>query len=69
MGYGARQVSELEQTIAAVECDLVLVGTPIDLERLVKIAKPSMRVRYELDERAKRLLGIEIERALARSHV
>ena len=67
MGYGARQVSELEQTISAVDCDLVLVGTPIDLERLVKIAKPSMRVRYELDERAKRLLGLEIERVLARS--
>jgi len=37
--------------------DLVLVGTPLDLERVLKIDKPSMRVRYELDERAKRLLG------------
>jgi predicted GTPase len=65
MGYGARQVSELERTINAVDCDLVLVGTPIDLERLLKIDKPSMRVRYELDERAKRRLGEEVVRALS----
>jgi len=65
MGYGERQVSELERTINAVDCDLVLIGTPIDLERLLKIDKPSMRVRYELDERAKRLLGEEVVRALS----
>jgi predicted GTPase len=65
MGYGARQVSELEQTIRAVDCDLVLVGTPIDLGRLLSIDKPWMRVGYELDERAKRLVGQAVMRALA----
>jgi predicted GTPase len=67
MGYGATQVSELQQTINAVDCDLVLIGTPIDLERLLEIDKPAMRVSYELDERAKEQLTSEIERAVKRS--
>ena len=50
MGYGERQISELEETIAATDCDIVLVATPIDLRRVLKIDKPSMRVRYELQE-------------------
>lgn len=50
MGYGDKQVRELEKTINAVDCDLVLVGTPIDLTRVLKIKKPSQRVRYELQE-------------------
>jgi predicted GTPase len=50
MGYGDAQVRELEQTINAVDADLVLIGTPIDLKRIVKINKPSQRVRYELQE-------------------
>ena len=67
MGYGATQVSELQQTINAVDCDLVLIGTPIDLERLLKIDKPAMRVSYELGEKAKEQLTSEIERAVKRS--
>jgi predicted GTPase len=51
MGYGRKQIRELEQTINAVACDLVLIGTPIDLGRILKIDKPTMRVRYELEER------------------
>ncbi len=51
MGYGERQMRELEQTINAVPCDLVLIGTPIDLGRLLRINKPALRVRYELEER------------------
>ena len=51
MGYGEKQMKELEQTINAVPCDLVLIGTPIDLGRMLKISKPSMRVTYELAER------------------
>ncbi|MGD8450705.1 MAG: cyclic 2,3-diphosphoglycerate synthase [Phycisphaerae bacterium] len=51
MGYGDTQVKELEQTINAVDCDLVLIGTPIDLGRMLKINKPTMRVLYELEER------------------
>jgi predicted GTPase len=50
MGYGDKQIRELEKTINAVDCDLVLIGTPIDLTRVLKIKKPSQRVRYELQE-------------------
>lgn len=50
MGYGETQTRELEQTINAADCDLVLIGTPIDLNRVVKIKKPTQRVRYELQE-------------------
>lgn len=50
MGYSAMQVSELEQTINNTPCDLVLVATPIDLARLIKIGHPFQRVGYELQE-------------------
>lgn len=48
MGYGENQIKELEKTINNAEVDLVIIGTPIDLTRLMKINKPSQRVRYEL---------------------
>jgi predicted GTPase len=51
MGYGDKQVAELARTIAATPADLVIIATPIDLRRLITIDKPSVRVRYELDER------------------
>lgn len=50
MGYGEKQIKELEQTINAVECDAVVVGTPIDLTRIMKVNKPTYRVKYELQE-------------------
>jgi predicted GTPase len=50
MGYGARQIQELEETINATPCDLVIVATPIDLRRVLQINRPSQRVRYELQE-------------------
>jgi predicted GTPase len=50
MGYGRKQMAELEQTINAVPCDLVLIGTPIDLGRMLKLNKPALRVSYELEE-------------------
>ena len=50
MGYGDLQTKELEQTINAIDADLVIIGTPIDLSRVVKINKPTQRVRYELQE-------------------
>jgi predicted GTPase len=50
MGYSPKQVKELEETVDKVPCDLVLVATPIDLRRVMRIEKPSMRVRYELQE-------------------
>ena len=50
IGYGPRQVKELEKTINATPCELVMVATPIDLRRVVQISKPCDRVRYELQE-------------------
>jgi predicted GTPase len=50
MGYGSKQIKELEETINAAEADLVIIGTPIDLNRVVRMNKPSQRVRYELQE-------------------
>jgi predicted GTPase len=47
MGYDAAQIKDLEETIAAIDCDLVLFATPIHLPALLKISQPSMRVRYE----------------------
>jgi len=48
MGYGKEQISELEATINAADADLVLIATPIDLSRVMRIKLPTMRVRYEL---------------------
>ncbi|MDX1389505.1 MAG: cyclic 2,3-diphosphoglycerate synthase [Acidobacteriota bacterium] len=53
MGYGDEQVRELEATVRATPCDLVLVGTPIDLRRLIEFDKPALRVTYDLAERGK----------------
>ena len=50
MGYGPKQIKELEQTIDATPCDLVVSGTPIDLSRVLKTKKPIIHMRYELDE-------------------
>ena len=50
MGYGKEQMADLGQTISNTPCDLVIIATPIDLRRVVKIDKPSQRVRYELQE-------------------
>jgi predicted GTPase len=52
MGYGDAQVKDLEETINKTECDSVIIGTPIDLGRLLKINKPSTRVIYELGDEA-----------------
>jgi predicted GTPase len=50
MGYGKQQVKDLEKTIDKTDCDSVIIGTPIDLNRIVKIKKPSTRVFYDLEE-------------------
>jgi len=50
MGYGEQQMKDLEDTIAKVDCDLVVIATPIDLGRIVKFNKPTVRVTYELAE-------------------
>jgi len=51
MGYGNKQIEDLEKTINKSDVDLVVIATPIDLGRLIKINKPSVRVGYELKER------------------
>jgi predicted GTPase len=50
MGYGEEQTRDLEATINRSDVDLVIIGTPIDLKRVIKINKPAQRVRYELQE-------------------
>ena len=50
MGYGGDQIADLEETINATPADLVLIATPIDLGRLIRINRPYQRVRYELQE-------------------
>jgi predicted GTPase len=62
MGYGAEQIRELEETINRTPCDVVVVGTPIDLTRVLSIDKPSVRVGYELREIVPGRLAAEVER-------
>jgi len=50
MGYGEQQMKDLEATIEKTECDAVIIGTPIDLRRVIKINKPTVRVTYDLQE-------------------
>jgi predicted GTPase len=50
MGYGRRQMEELRETIERSDADLVLIGTPIDLRRVIELDKPSLRVTYKLQE-------------------
>jgi predicted GTPase len=50
MGYGTRQLKDLEATINRTKCDAVVIGTPIDLNRIINIRKPSTRVYYNLQE-------------------
>jgi predicted GTPase len=50
MGYGKKQMQDLEETINRSDCDVVVIGTPIDLRRVIKINKPATRVKYYLKE-------------------
>jgi len=50
MGYGAEQISDLEKTIDATDCDSVLIATPMDLTRILRIDKPTVKVGYDLQE-------------------
>jgi len=61
MGYGEAQMKELEETINATDCDLVLIATPIDLGRLLNLNRPSLRATYELGEEAKAALKQVVE--------
>jgi predicted GTPase len=50
MGYGRKQMEDLRETIERCDADLVLIGTPIDLRRLIELDKPALRVTYKLQE-------------------
>jgi len=64
MGYGDAQIAELEATIRRTPCDVVVIGTPIDLTRVLKLDKPAVRVRYDLREQVPGRLEAEIVRAI-----
>jgi predicted GTPase len=64
VGYGEQQIRDLEETINRVDCDVVLIGTPIDLRRVVHLNKPALRVGYELKEREAGLLAQTLKRYL-----
>lgn len=53
MGYGKKQIKDLEESINRADCDTVVIGTPIDLRRIININKPATRVRYYLKELSK----------------
>ncbi len=53
MGYGADQIRDLEATVRATPCDVVVIGTPVDLRRLIRFDKPAVRATYKLAERGK----------------
>jgi predicted GTPase len=69
MGYGDRQVKDLEKTINRADCDLVLIGTPVDLRRIIKIKHATDRVSYDLQEIGQPDLKTELLRFLARRHL
>lgn len=65
MGYSASQLADLEATVASAPCDLVIVATPIDLARTIRISQPCLRVRYEIAERGPETLAPPVQQALA----
>jgi predicted GTPase len=62
MGYGDKQIKDLEETINSTDCDAVVIATPIDLNRIVNIKKPTTRVMYELDDKAAEQLSRIVRR-------
>ena len=53
IGYGNEQIGELEETINATPCDVIVIGNPIDLRQLLRLNKPAIRAKYELQEISK----------------
>lgn len=64
MGYGEQQIRDLEATINACDCDLVVSATPIDLTKLIRIEKPILRVRYGYDDNSQPTLGELVLKAM-----
>ena len=61
MGYGEQQLKDLETTINSTDCEAVVIGTPIDLNRIIKISKPNTRVYYNLQEIGRPDLGMVLD--------
>ncbi len=64
MGYGDQQIKDLEATINRTDCDVVIIGTPIDLRKIININKPAVRVTYELQEIGKPDLNDALKKIL-----
>ena len=64
MGYSDEQVSDLREVIRRSDCDAVVVGTPIDLAKLIEMDKPNTRVRYTIEERGTPTLADVVDRFL-----
>lgn len=58
MGYSEKQLNDLERTINSADCDSVIIGTPIDLRKLIDLEKPATRVKYDLKEKDKTIKQI-----------
>jgi predicted GTPase len=69
MGYGEQQLKDLEATINATDCDSVVIGTPIDLNRIINIRKPNTRVYYDLQEIGKPDLGDVIDNFVSKHNL
>jgi predicted GTPase len=69
MGYGDQQVHDLEKTIANTPCDAVVIATPIDLNRIIKITKPTVKVGYDLQEIGKPDLNDIIDDFVKKYHL
>jgi predicted GTPase len=65
MGYDERQIQELRETIEKVPCDLVLVGTPVNLGEIIQSKKPMLRISYEMDQPGTEALGETLDKFLA----
>ena len=67
MGYAERQIKDLEDTINNIPCDMVLIATPVDLARIIKIDKPSVRISYEIEEMGRPAIADILERFIERA--
>jgi predicted GTPase len=65
MGYSESQLQDLAATVSAVECDTVIIATPVDLARLIPLGKPHCRVRYDLEEISRPDLAEVVDRFIA----
>lgn len=69
MGYGKKQINELEQTINKIDCDVVISGTPIDLKRIININKSIIRIRYDVGDETSKELEIVVESFLMKNNL